>query len=153
MDEYKEYLYLRRPHYRDVDTGNITAQLAIREKLKCKPFKWFMEEVAFDLPKKYPMMEPPNVAEGEVLSLVVAKAFIFLHLLLLTSAHVFLQWPFRLKSLHASLIFLVNWITSPLVPVTGQNGIGQNGTDKMVATFIDSNSTELNSYSVITSHK
>ena len=30
---------------------------------------------------------------------------------------------------------------------------GQNGTDKMVATFIDSNSTELNFYSVITSHK
>ena len=29
----------------------------------------------------------------------------------------------------------------------------QNGTDKMVATFIDSNSTELNFYSVITSHK
>src|SRR6218665_163138 len=30
---------------------------------------------------------------------------------------------------------------------------GQNGMDKMVATFIDSNSTELNFYSVITSHK
>jgi len=28
--------------------------------------------------------------------------------------------------------------------VTGQNGIGQNGTDKMVEIFIDSNSTELN---------
>ena len=37
--------------------------------------------------------------------------------------------------------------------VTGQNGIGQNGTDKMVATFIDSNSTELSFYSVITSNK
>jgi len=46
--------------------------------------------------------------------------------------------------------------------VTGQNGIGQNGTekwygqngtDKMLATFIDSNSTELNFYLVITSHK
>jgi len=30
---------------------------------------------------------------------------------------------------------------------------GQNGTDKMVATVISSNSTELNFYSVITSHK
>src|SRR6218665_1720454 len=37
--------------------------------------------------------------------------------------------------------------------VTGQNGRGQNGTDKMVATFIDSNSTELNFYSITTSHK
>ena len=34
-----------------------------------------------------------------------------------------------------------------------QSGIGQNGTDKMVAIFIDSNSTELNFYSVTTSHK
>jgi len=40
-----------------------------------------------------------------------------------------------------------------LQQVTGQNGIGQNGTDKMVATFIDSNSTELNFYSVTTRHK
>ena len=30
---------------------------------------------------------------------------------------------------------------------------GQNGTDKIVAIFIDSNSTELNFYSVTTSHK
>jgi len=37
--------------------------------------------------------------------------------------------------------------------VTGQNGIGQTGTNKMVATFIDSNSTELNFYSATTSHK
>jgi len=29
----------------------------------------------------------------------------------------------------------------------------QDGTDKMVATFIDSNLTELNFYSVTTSHK
>ena len=44
--------------------------------------------------------------------------------------------------------------------VTGRNGIGQNGTDKvvgptdkMLAMSIDSNSTELNFYSVTTSHK
>ena len=46
--------------------------------------------------------------------------------------------------------------------MTGQNGTDkmvqtkwykQNGTDKMVAISIDSNSTELNFYSVTTSHK
>jgi len=37
--------------------------------------------------------------------------------------------------------------------VTGQNDIGQNDTDKMVSIFKDSNSTELNFYSVATSHK
>lgn len=67
MDEYAEYLYKRRPHYRDIDPGDLTAQKAIREKLQCKPFKWFMENVAFDLPLKYPPIEPPDFGGGEVM--------------------------------------------------------------------------------------
>ena len=66
MDEYKEYLYSRKANYRSIETGDISAQLAIREKLKCKSFKWFMTEVAFDLVLKYPPVEPPVTAEGEV---------------------------------------------------------------------------------------
>ena len=66
MDEYKEYLYQRRPHYRNLEPGDISDQLAIRKKLNCKPFRWFMKEIAFDLPKKYPPVEPPTTAEGEV---------------------------------------------------------------------------------------
>lgn len=66
MDEYKEYLYKRRPHYRTIDAGDLSEQRAVRERLKCKPFKWFMEKVAFDLPKKYPPVEPPVAAHGEV---------------------------------------------------------------------------------------
>lgn len=66
MDEYKEYLYLRRPHYRNLDPGDLSKQKALREKLKCKPFKWFMEEIAFDQSKKYPPIEPPDFATGEI---------------------------------------------------------------------------------------
>lgn len=66
MDEYKEYILKRRPHYRDIDPGDLTQQRAIREKLQCKNFKWFMTEVAFDLTKKYPPVEPPDYASGEV---------------------------------------------------------------------------------------
>jgi hypothetical protein len=66
MDEYKEYLYKRRPHYRNIDTGDISKQKELREKLHCKSFRWFMENVAFDLPKKYPPIEPPDFAQGEV---------------------------------------------------------------------------------------
>src|SRR6218665_3631198 len=58
-------------------------------------------------------------------------------------------WRFRIKLRHS----IHALFGAPLGRVTGQNGIGQNGTDKMVATFIDSNSTELNLYSLITSHK
>lgn len=66
MDEYKDYLYLRRPHYRELDVGNLTEQKEIRKKLGCKPFKWFMKNVAFDQPEKYPPIEPPDYAKGEV---------------------------------------------------------------------------------------
>ena len=66
MDEYAQYLYDHRPHYRNIDPGDLTEQRKVREKLKCKPFKWFMEEVAFDLVKVYPPVEPPPFASGEV---------------------------------------------------------------------------------------
>ena len=68
MDEYAEYIYKRRPQYRNLDPGDVTAQKALREKLQCKPFKWFMEEIAFDLPKKYPPVEPPDYGHGFIKS-------------------------------------------------------------------------------------
>ncbi|XP_054709376.1 putative polypeptide N-acetylgalactosaminyltransferase 10 [Uloborus diversus] len=68
MDEYKEFLYMRRPHYRVIEVGNLTEQKALRKKLECKSFRWFMENVAFDQPKKYPPIEPPDYAKGELRS-------------------------------------------------------------------------------------
>ncbi|VVC40291.1 Nucleotide-diphospho-sugar transferases,Glycosyltransferase 2-like,Ricin B, lectin [Cinara cedri] len=73
MDEYAEYLYRRRPHYRDINTGDITKQKEIREKLKCKPFKWFMQKVAFDLVKKYPPIEPPDISNGKIRSFIAPE--------------------------------------------------------------------------------
>ncbi|XP_014664811.1 PREDICTED: polypeptide N-acetylgalactosaminyltransferase-like 6 isoform X1 [Priapulus caudatus] len=66
MDEYKEFIYMRRPHYKNLDSGDLTEQKKLRDKLGCKPFKWFMEEIAFDQPKKYPPREPPDFATGEI---------------------------------------------------------------------------------------
>lgn len=66
MDEYAQYLYRRRPEYKKIDPGNLTEQRKIREKLQCKPFKWFMENVAFDLTKHYPVVEPPDYGNGQV---------------------------------------------------------------------------------------
>ena len=65
MDEYAEYIYKKRPHYRDLDPGDISEQVALRKKLDCKPFKWFMKEVAFDLVRHYPPEEPPDFVSGE----------------------------------------------------------------------------------------
>lgn len=68
MDEYAEYLYKRRPSYRSIDPGDLTQQRAIRERLKCKSFSWFIKEVAFDLTKVYPPIEPPDYAVGKIQS-------------------------------------------------------------------------------------
>lgn len=67
MDEYKEFIYNRRPRYRSIDAGDLSKQKKLREDLKCKSFRWFMTNVADDLEKYYPSVEPSPVARGEVL--------------------------------------------------------------------------------------
>lgn len=58
MDEYKEYIYERKPdRFSRVDVGDISKQLAIKEKLQCKPFKYFLEVVAPDMLEKYPPVQ------------------------------------------------------------------------------------------------
>ncbi|CRL06521.1 CLUMA_CG019455, isoform A [Clunio marinus] len=70
MDEYKDYLYARSPgKYEKIDAGDLTAQKAIREKLQCKPFSWFIKEIAPDLVEKYPPVDPPDFASGAIQSI------------------------------------------------------------------------------------
>nr|XP_023700614.1 polypeptide N-acetylgalactosaminyltransferase 10 [Paramormyrops kingsleyae] len=66
MDEYAEYIYQRRPEYRHLSAGDVASQKELRSSLGCKSFKWFMAEVAWDLPKHYPPVEPPAAAWGEL---------------------------------------------------------------------------------------
>nr|XP_026491590.1 N-acetylgalactosaminyltransferase 6 [Vanessa tameamea] len=66
MDEYAQYLYRRRPHYLRIEPGDLTQQKALRQKLHCKSFRWFMTQVAFDLTAKYPPVEPNPFAEGQI---------------------------------------------------------------------------------------
>ncbi|XP_046978846.1 N-acetylgalactosaminyltransferase 6 [Vanessa cardui] len=66
MDEYAQYLYRRRPHYLRIDPGDLSEQKALRQKLQCKSFRWFMTQVAFDLTAKYPPIEPNPFAEGQI---------------------------------------------------------------------------------------
>lgn len=66
MDEYAEHIYQRRPEYRHLSAGDVAAQKKLRSSLNCKSFKWFMTQIAWDLPKFYPPVEPPAAAWGEV---------------------------------------------------------------------------------------
>lgn len=66
MDDFKEFYYIREPQIKRLDFGDVTEQKKIREKLQCKPFKWYMENVAYDLIKKFPY-PPKNKVWGEVI--------------------------------------------------------------------------------------
>ncbi|CAF3391363.1 unnamed protein product [Rotaria socialis] len=66
MDEYAEYVYNRNGNMRNVKPGDISKQLELRKKLECKSFKWFMENVAYDLPLYYPPVPLPPYAQGEI---------------------------------------------------------------------------------------
>lgn len=69
MDEYKEYIYQRKYAYSNIDVGDISEQRALRERLHCKPFKWFMEHVAFDLLDHYPLLVESSFAYGGIKNL------------------------------------------------------------------------------------
>ncbi|XP_017838811.2 LOW QUALITY PROTEIN: N-acetylgalactosaminyltransferase 4-like [Drosophila busckii] len=69
MDEYKQYMYMRDPEYAETDAGNLTRMLAVRERLKCKSFDWYMKTVAYDFLIKYPPIDPPSYANGAIQSL------------------------------------------------------------------------------------
>lgn len=73
MDEYAEYIYRRRPHLRSMNPGNITEQKALRARLHCKSFNWFIQNIAFDLIEVYPPIEPDDFASGEIRNIGVPE--------------------------------------------------------------------------------
>lgn len=56
LDEYKELFYGHAYHLvlKNLDVGNLTQQIQLREKLRCKSFRWYLENV-------YPDLEAPLV--------------------------------------------------------------------------------------------
>ncbi|XP_040827926.1 polypeptide N-acetylgalactosaminyltransferase 5 [Ochotona curzoniae] len=69
LDEYKELFYGHGDHLieQELDVGNLTQQRELRRKLKCKSFKWYLENVFPDL--KAPIVRASgvliNVASGK----------------------------------------------------------------------------------------
>ena len=65
MDEYKEYYLRRNPNHARLDIGDTSAYKAIRQSLNCSSFKWFLDEVAYEMEEKYPL-PPANLVWGEM---------------------------------------------------------------------------------------
>ncbi|KAF6739068.1 N-acetylgalactosaminyltransferase 7 [Oryzias melastigma] len=64
-DEYKDFFYASRPETLTLAYGDISDLKRFREEHRCKSFKWFMEEIAYDIPLHYPL-PPKNVEWGEI---------------------------------------------------------------------------------------
>lgn len=64
-EKHKEFFYTREPLARFLDMGDISEQVALKEKLQCKDFQWYMDNVAYDVYEKFPEL-PPNLHWGEV---------------------------------------------------------------------------------------
>lgn len=71
MDEYKDIVYAWDPgRYERIDAGDLTKQKEIRQRLNCKPFRYFVEEIAPDLLTRYPTIKKtPVFASGQIKSL------------------------------------------------------------------------------------
>uniref|UniRef100_A0A914YQX3 Glycosyltransferase 2-like domain-containing protein n=1 Tax=Panagrolaimus superbus TaxID=310955 RepID=A0A914YQX3_9BILA len=45
FDEYDEQFYLARPDGRNIDVGDISERKQLREKLQCKSFQWYLDNI------------------------------------------------------------------------------------------------------------
>jgi polypeptide N-acetylgalactosaminyltransferase len=44
-DEFKNYFHRTLPNLDKIDPGNLTSRLELRRQLKCKSFRWYLENV------------------------------------------------------------------------------------------------------------
>ena len=74
-DKYKRHFYIRNPKAKDVDFGDISERLALKEALNCKSFEWYLTNVYSDL--HIPDDIPGQYGALESLSKKASKSYNF----------------------------------------------------------------------------
>lgn len=71
LDEFKDHpRKLEQERYENVDFGNVSQQLALKKRLGCKSFRWFLTNVAPDMIERFSQYaDPPKFASGSVQSI------------------------------------------------------------------------------------
>jgi polypeptide N-acetylgalactosaminyltransferase len=65
MDEYKEYYLRRQPNHARLEIGDTSEYKALRKRLNCSSFQWYLDNVAYEMAEKYPL-PPANHVWGEM---------------------------------------------------------------------------------------
>lgn len=71
FDEYKDVVYNRNiKRFSKIDAGDLTKQHEVRKNLKCKSFKYFLNEIMPDMLTRYPIgfKDIPVFASGQIKS-------------------------------------------------------------------------------------
>ena len=50
FDDELEFFYKLRPQFRDLDAGDLSERFALRERLQCKSYAWFIQNIYPELP-------------------------------------------------------------------------------------------------------
>lgn len=61
------------PHLTVIPVGNLAEQRDLKNRLHCKPFKWFLDNLATDFLNLYPILDPAEYASGVLQSISSPK--------------------------------------------------------------------------------
>ncbi|KAH8300406.1 hypothetical protein KR018_004474 [Drosophila ironensis] len=73
LDGFKDKLFGHMPHLTVIQAGSLAEQKALKKRLKCKPFKWFLDNVGKDFINLYPLTDAADYAYGVLQSMAAPK--------------------------------------------------------------------------------